>query len=110
MDTSVDEFGGCFLEKTKVEAPVSTNEMGLNEAQILVKQFAAEEPPIEGFRYVFVDELQSDPNLKTKVIDEISPWAIIRLVNGFVEGKGYGGNVMRDKGDKTGVGEILMIS
>ena len=34
----------------------------------------------------------------------------MRLVNGYVEGKGYGGNVSRDKGEKKGVGEILMIS
>jgi hypothetical protein len=31
--------------------------MSLQEATVLVKEFKADEPPIEGFRYLLVDEL-----------------------------------------------------
>ena len=66
--------------------------------------------PTEGFRFVYVDELLKNEELKTKIGEFLDEWAIVQLINGFTNGSGYNCEVTKTKDENEGLGEVLLIS
>ena len=77
--------------------------MSIDQAKFKVKSCSflhrkEVEAPDAGYRYLYVDELQNNPQLKKKMVEFLSKWAIIQLINGWTEGAGYGAKVVKDMG------------
>ena len=65
--------------------------------------------PGNGYRYLYVEELQNNDSLAAKVHSSLGAWDIVACVNGWTEGSGYGSKVVKDDG-KRKIGNMIVIS
>lgn len=111
---SFGEYGGCFFGAMKVQkAPeagtgVETEDVEISKMDWEDKRYVPS--PTEGFRFVYIDELLANEDLKAKVEEFLDEWAIVQLINGWTEGSGYGGKVIKTNEDHQELGEILLVS
>lgn len=64
-----------------------------------------------GFRFLYADELEKNKALRSAAMKTIGKFDQVHVVNGWIEGFGYGGKVHTDCGDRDhGINQVLLIS
>ena len=66
--------------------------------------------PSSGYRYVYADELIKNPEFRKKVTDKMGDWDITMVIDGFVDGPGYGGFATNDGGMRFTSGYAWLVS
>jgi len=118
VTSSVTEFGGYHYNKWDVlPEDVPSNKMDPSDQSNYVnphfiKKFWNEqhEGIPAGYRHIFIDELIANHHLfQVDVQNYLPAWDIVACINGWTEGPGYGGKVVKDGGAR-GVGWILFVN
>ena len=94
---------------------IGVGTLPLTSASLKIKSSASlgrgiAEAPDAGYRYMYIDELAANPDLQVKVRGFLKDWDIVVLLNGWTEGRGYGSKIVKDRGARTIMVNILQIS
>lgn len=67
-------------------------------------------PPDDGYRFIYGSELLANSAFKSKVNDFMGAWDIALVINGNVDGTGYGGDAFSNDGSRSDSGSVVQIS
>lgn len=67
-------------------------------------------PPDDGFRFIYADEIVGNSAFLSKANYFMGSWDIALLINGNIDGIGYGGEAFSNDGSRSDTGSALTIS